>query len=91
MAKNAKDLAGSIDDLMRQMEADKHKDIPEVGGDYDTIEGWADRLGLSRGKTKDLVKWMGCERRTVRVSRGNSYYTCTAIYSPILAAKASQS
>lgn len=79
------DIANSIDDLIRQMHEEKSANIPTVGGDYDTVDGWARRLGVGRGKAQELVSWMGCERRKARVIRGSSYYTCAVVYSPELA------
>lgn len=78
----------TLDEMLAESQAADIGHLPTVGGEYDTVEGWAKRLGVSRGRTQKLVAWLGCERRTARVNRGDSYYTCKVIYSPILAKRA---
>jgi len=94
MAK-AKDLAAKIDAMtLDQLKAAADDEgMPTAGGEYDTKEGWARRLGMDRKSRKFVNIWRMMEEAgrikkcRGRVGRSDHQYTTILYHCPTLAKK----
>lgn len=93
------DIARKLDELtLEEMlaEAENHAanaDLPEAGGEYDTLGGWKKRLGVTEIQMDKLLAWAvehGFAEKGVRgrVRRGSHWYSVNLIHSPMLGERA---